>query len=152
MLRSRPQRSLFLLGLASALIYLLAFTLPYCLPTYFLHVENEIYSFAAREPWRGILFYLAIGTLFGLYWLACRLACRVHGAASSGRGGGVRRNGSDRRDFRGLQGLGSRRCLSASPHSLGLSRILPKLLRNSIGTGKMIVEFFSTAISVSVCR
>ena len=52
-----------LLGLASALVYLLAFTLPYWLPTYYLHVEDEIYAFAAREPWRGVLFYLALGAL-----------------------------------------------------------------------------------------
>lgn len=76
MLRSRlrPQRSLFFLGLTSALFYLLAFALPYWLPANYLRVEDEIYAFAAREPWRGILFYLALGGLFGLYWLACRLA------------------------------------------------------------------------------
>ena len=50
MLRSRPQRSLFLLGLASAIVFLLAFTLPYWLPTHFLHVEDQSYSFTAREP------------------------------------------------------------------------------------------------------
>jgi len=75
--RLRPKTQLSYLGLVIALVYLLAFTLPYWLPTYYLHVEDEIYAFAAREPWRGILFYLALGGLFGLYWVACRVAYQL---------------------------------------------------------------------------
>ncbi len=68
--------SLLLPGLASALVYLLAFTLPYWLPAYYLNVEDEIYQFAAREPWRGGLFYAALALLFAFYLIALRLVGR----------------------------------------------------------------------------
>ncbi|MGD8626874.1 MAG: hypothetical protein PVJ34_20225 [Anaerolineae bacterium] len=77
------RRSLWRLGLLSALVYLLAFTLPYWLPSYYLDVKDEIYQFAAREPWRGILFCLALAALFALYLKAYRLAL----ALDRGQGG-----------------------------------------------------------------
>lgn len=73
------ERSLFGLGLASAGVYLLAFTLPYWLPTYYSNAKDEIYQFVAREPWRGILFYVALAALFGLYLVAYRLVSRAEG-------------------------------------------------------------------------
>ncbi len=75
-MRSDRRRPLFLLGLASALVYLLAFTLPYWLPRYALNVQDEIYQYAAREPWRGVLFYAALALLFLLYLIACRHVAR----------------------------------------------------------------------------
>ena len=79
------RRALGRLGLLSALVYLLAFTLPYWLPTYYLGVKDEIYQFSARQPWRGILFYLALAVLLVLYLRAYRLALNL------GRGpGGAR--------------------------------------------------------------
>jgi hypothetical protein len=72
--RLAQRRSLHRLGLLSALVYLLAFTLPYWLPGYYLDAQEEIYQFAARQPWRGILFYLALAALFALYLKAYRLA------------------------------------------------------------------------------
>jgi hypothetical protein len=63
---------LWALGSASALVYLLAFALPYWLPKYYLGVHDEIYQFAAREPWRGVLFYVALALLFGFYLAAHR--------------------------------------------------------------------------------
>jgi hypothetical protein len=65
------------LGLAGALVYLVAYTVPYWLPTYYLNVKDEIYQFAAREPWRGVLFYAGLAMLFGLYLVACRLVRRA---------------------------------------------------------------------------
>ena len=67
---------LFRLGLASALVYLLAFSLPYWLPSHSLNLKDELYAFAARQPWRGVLFYAALAVLFGLYLIAYRLVAR----------------------------------------------------------------------------
>ena len=64
------------LPLATALIYLLAFTLPYWLPAHYLAVGDELSQFASREPWRGILFYAALVALFGLYLAAYRQVAR----------------------------------------------------------------------------
>jgi hypothetical protein len=75
--RNHPRRVFLLLGSASAAFYLLAFTLPCWLPTYYLNVRDEIYQFAARELWRGVLFHVALGLLFLFYWAACRLARRA---------------------------------------------------------------------------
>jgi hypothetical protein len=72
----RTQRRLFWLGLASAAVYLFAFALPYWLPTYYLRVKEELFAFAAREPWRGVLFYAALALLFGAYLVAYRLLLR----------------------------------------------------------------------------
>jgi hypothetical protein len=58
--------------LASAVVYLLGFTLPYWLPTYYLSVQDEIYQFAAREPWRGALFYITLAAIFVFYVAAYR--------------------------------------------------------------------------------
>jgi alpha-1,6-mannosyltransferase len=77
------RKRLFALGLASGLVYLLAFTLPYWLPTYYLNVKDEIYALAARQPWRGVLFYVALAVLFGLYLAAYRLVTR-HQAGQTG--------------------------------------------------------------------
>ncbi len=64
------------LPLATALIYLLAFTLPYWLPAHYLAVGDELSQFAGRDPWRGILFYAALTALFGLYLAAHRQVAR----------------------------------------------------------------------------
>ena len=72
-----PRRRLFGLGLTSAAAYFLAFTLPYWLPIYYLNFKDELYQFAAREPWRGVLFYTALALLFGLYLAAYRLVARA---------------------------------------------------------------------------
>jgi hypothetical protein len=63
-------------GLVSALVYLLAFTFPYWLPAHIQKPKDEIYQYAAREPWRGVLFYAALATLFACYALAYRLVMR----------------------------------------------------------------------------
>jgi hypothetical protein len=65
-------RTLWPFGLASALVYLLGFTLPYWFPTHYLNVKDEIYQFVAREPWRGVLFYVALAALFVCYLAAYR--------------------------------------------------------------------------------
>lgn len=67
------------LPLATALIYLLALTLPYWLPSHRLAVRDELYQFTAREPWRGVAFYAALAALFGLYLAAYRHARRQVG-------------------------------------------------------------------------
>jgi hypothetical protein len=64
------------LGAATALVCLLAFTLPYWLPAYYLNVKDELFALAVREPWRGMLFYAALALLFGLYLVAYRLLLR----------------------------------------------------------------------------
>ena len=71
------RQSISYLGLASALVYLLAFTLLYWLPRHYLQVKDEIYQFTAREPWRGVLFYAALGLLFLFYLAAYRLVARA---------------------------------------------------------------------------
>ncbi len=76
-LESTPRRALLGLGLASALVYLLAFTLPYWLPPANLSIKEDLFASVVREPWRGVLFYVALGLLFGFYLLAYRLALRV---------------------------------------------------------------------------
>jgi hypothetical protein len=76
--RSSPHVTL---PLAAALVYLLAFTLPYWLPANYLAVGDELFRFAAREPWRGVLFYAALAALFGLYLTAHRQVAGVSGAA-----------------------------------------------------------------------
>jgi alpha-1,6-mannosyltransferase len=58
--------------LATALVYLLAFTIPYWLPAHYLHVQDELFQFAARQPWRGVLFYAALAAVLGLYLYAYR--------------------------------------------------------------------------------
>jgi hypothetical protein len=77
--------NLLLLGLACALVYGLAFTLPYWLPAHYLSVKDELAAFTSREPWRGVLFYAALALLFGLYLLAVRLLLhrRAGGAVAS---------------------------------------------------------------------
>jgi len=65
-----------LLGVACALVYLLAFTAPYWLPTYYLNIGDELYQFTARETWRGILFYVTLALLFGLYLAGYRLVAQ----------------------------------------------------------------------------
>lgn len=72
------------LGLATAAIYLLAFTLPYWLPAHHLDVGDELFQFAAREPWRGVLFYAALIALFALYLAAHRRLARWGGAGRPG--------------------------------------------------------------------
>lgn len=73
----RPSSPLPLwLPLATALVYLLAFAVPYWLPHHYLNVRDELYQFAAREPWRGVLFYGALAALFGLYLYAYRRLSR----------------------------------------------------------------------------
>jgi hypothetical protein len=66
------RRTLWRLGLLSALVYGVAYPLPYWLPAYFQNVKDEIYQFAARELWRGVWFYLALAALFVCYLLAYR--------------------------------------------------------------------------------
>jgi hypothetical protein len=70
-------RPLLRLGVASAAGYLLAFTLPYWLPRYDRNVGDEIYRFTAREPWRGVLFFVALAALFALYLAAYRWSVRA---------------------------------------------------------------------------
>jgi hypothetical protein len=71
--------------LTTALIYLLAFTLPYWLPAHYRAIQDELSQFAAREPWRGVLFYTALAALFGLYLAAYRrLARQVVGGRRTG--------------------------------------------------------------------
>jgi hypothetical protein len=65
-------RTLWPYGLASALVYLLGFTLPYWLPAHYLSIQDEIYQFAVREPWRGILFCVALAAVFVFYLAAYR--------------------------------------------------------------------------------
>ncbi|MFN2165729.1 MAG: hypothetical protein ACK2U9_05670, partial [Anaerolineae bacterium] len=67
------RRTLSRLGLLSALVYGLAYPLSYWLPSHFENVKDEIYQFAAREPWRGVWFYVALVALFLCYLLAYRL-------------------------------------------------------------------------------
>jgi hypothetical protein len=90
-----------MLPLAAALIYLLAFTVPYWLPAKDLAVGEELFQFAAREPWRGALFYVALAILLGLY-LAAYL--QVAGRSDAGRSGlqhqDAARHGAQRRDMR----------------------------------------------------
>ena len=62
--------------LATAVIYLLAFTIPYWLPAHYLNVQDELFQFTTREPWRGVLFYVSLTALFALYLLAYRSASR----------------------------------------------------------------------------
>lgn len=81
------------LPLAAALIYLLAFTLPYWLPANYLAVGDELLQFTAREPWRGVLFYAALAALLGLYVAAYR---QVAGRSEPSRDG--TRHLDDRRD------------------------------------------------------
>src|SRR5690606_18097308 len=69
----------------SAALYLLAFTLPYWLPGHYLAVKDEIYTYAMREPWRGVLFYAALGALFALYLVAYRAAGRLPAAPRPAR-------------------------------------------------------------------
>jgi hypothetical protein len=66
-------RRLLALASASALVYLLAFTLPYWLPAHYLNVKDELFAFTTRQPWRGVLFYAALILAFGLYVAAYRL-------------------------------------------------------------------------------
>jgi hypothetical protein len=75
--QSTSLRPLFYLGLASAAVYLLSFTLPYWLPRYYPKVGDEIYQFTAREPWRGVLFYVALAALFAFYLAAYRWSMRT---------------------------------------------------------------------------
>jgi hypothetical protein len=78
------------LPLAAALIYLLAFTLSYWLPAHYLTVQDELSQFAAREPWRGALFYAALAALFGLYLAAYRqVACQEEGGRRTALGIGL---------------------------------------------------------------
>jgi hypothetical protein len=70
--------------LATALVYLLAFPLPYWLPDHYLDVQDELFQFAAREPWRGALFYAALAVLFGLYLYACQRLSRRPAAGRPG--------------------------------------------------------------------
>ena len=65
-----------LLPIATALVYLLSFTLPYWLPDHYLAARDEIFQFTAREPWRGVLFCAALAALFVLYLAAWRRVAR----------------------------------------------------------------------------
>ena len=79
-----------MLPLAAALIYLLAFTLPYWLPANYLAVGDELFQFTAREPWRGVLFHGALAAVSGLYLAAYR---QVAGRSEPGREGTRRLDG-----------------------------------------------------------
>jgi hypothetical protein len=81
--RSIAPQPLFYLGLASAAVYLLSFTLPYWLSRYYLNIRDEIFQFTAREPWRGVLFYVALAALVAFYLAAYRWSMR---AGQPGRG------------------------------------------------------------------
>ena len=67
------RRTLSRLGLLSASVYALAYTLPYWLPAHIQNVKDELFQFTAREPWRGVWFYVALPILFACYLLAYRL-------------------------------------------------------------------------------
>jgi hypothetical protein len=71
------RRTLVYLGVASAAVYLLALSLPHWLPTSDLTAKEEIYAVAAGQPWRGILFYVALAALFALYVAALRVVARA---------------------------------------------------------------------------
>jgi hypothetical protein len=76
-LKAGSRLTLHHFALLSVLVYLLAFTLPYWLPTYYFNVKGEICAFTARDSWRGILFYVAFAALFGCYLLAYRTTAQA---------------------------------------------------------------------------